>query len=97
MLKSLYAALVVAATFAVPALCPQQADAQVWVGGPRVGVTVGRPYYGGYYGNGYYNNGYYGNTYYRSGYYAPSYYYGGYTPGYYNSYYATPRAYRYWR
>lgn len=89
MLKSLYAAVLLAATVAVPALWPQDAQAQVIVGGPRGGVVVGRPYYGGY---GYYNN-----------YYAPR-YYSGYNYGYpsygygyntYRSYYAP--GYRYWR
>jgi len=82
MLKSLYAAALLAATIAIPALWPQDAQAQYW----RRGYT--RPYYGWngsysnsyYYGNGYYNGWgypayrYYGYNYYPGGYYAPGYY-----------------------
>lgn len=73
MLRTLYAAVLVAATIAIPALWPQDAQAQFVVGGPRSGVVVGQPYYGGYntgfgyttgYGNGYYNG--YNNNYYNS-------------------------------
>ncbi len=73
----------------IPAALPEQADAQVFIGGNRFGVGVG---YGGYgYRSGYYG-GYYGGyrPYYGGGYYSP-YYGGGYRYGYYG-----PRMWRRW-
>ena len=70
--KALLATALVVATVAIPALTPQKADAQIFFRGPRFGVGIGTPYYGGY---GY--NGYYGGGYGYRPYYAP--YYGGYS------------------
>ena len=90
--KAFLATALVVASMAIPALTPQKADAQIFFRGPRFGVGIGTPYYGGYggYGGGYYG-GYYGG--YRPYYYGyPTYGYGGYGYGY-------PRYYggRYWR
>ena len=82
--KTLLATALVVAAVAIPALTPIEASAQVFFRGPRVGVSVGTPYYGGYGGYysgyrpyyygypsyGYYNRGYYNNY----GYYGPRYY-----------------------
>jgi hypothetical protein len=71
MLRKMLLATALVAALAVPALLPQEANAQVVIRGPRFGVGIGTPYYGGYYGGyrpyyygyptyGYVNRGYYG-------------------------------------
>src|SRR5437899_2358782 len=73
MLKSVPLFAKVAAIAAVMVLVAadiSQAQVGVYYGGRggRVGVSVGQPYYGGYYGGGYWGSGYYGGGYYPYGY-----------------------------
>ncbi|MEI7685981.1 MAG: hypothetical protein WCL32_13225 [Planctomycetota bacterium] len=87
MRKTFLAGAIVVATFVAAAAVPQQANAQIIIGGGRVGVGIGTPYYNNYYNGGYYGRGYYGGGYNRP-YYGNSYYGGGYNRSYYgNSYY----------
>jgi hypothetical protein len=81
--KAMLATTLVVASLAIPAIFPQDANAQI-----RIGVGVGRPYYGGYGYRGYggyyggYRPYYYGYPAYRN--YYPTYRY--YAPRYYGSY-----------